>query len=87
MCKDIHEGLVAFVNELLRIYTSIYAQQVSLGYHVSLQRLSASGIKFTTSLIWNTEKYKIKASDFNQASIPAKFWLGGVRSSGNIVFL
>lgn len=58
MCKDIHEGLVVFVNELLRIYTSTYAQQVSLGYHVSLQRLSASGIKFITSFIWNTEKYK-----------------------------
>lgn len=90
MHKDAYEGLVVFANALLRICISAYAQQVSHGYHLSLQSLSISGIKIITSLIWNAKNIKdsIKISIQFQATIPAiSFDLVGVKRSGNIVFL
>lgn len=81
MHKDAREVLVMFANALLIICISAYAQQASHGYHISLQSLSISGIKITTSLIWNAKNIKesIPISIQFQATIPAiSFDLVGV---------
>lgn len=89
MHRDVHEGLVAFANALLRNCIAAYVQQLSGGYNTFLQSPSASGIKIITSLNWNAKNMKssIQSSMQFQTTIPAiSFDLVGVKGSGNIVF-